>query len=158
MVDQLDDPAVLSREDTVDGLRLGLFPYLSRSAERSNKILPKDGSELTGQLAYSSKTLPQITGVELGLDIGTDKGFLRVSSDAARIVAGVGQGALNDLGGGRVILFLNVGDFNILFAHNSIFAGVGLRMLLKNKVALTLGKGDGFTLHYDIGFNFWRYV
>lgn len=60
---------------------------------------------------FNIQTPSQITGDEANLTT-VDSTFFRISSDAARNIRGIGNQA-----NGRLIIFANVGSFNITFKH-----------------------------------------
>jgi len=156
-VNPIEERPVLAIGDSLDGLRQGLFGNLSRTASRSNRQIPKDGSEFTSQLAYSDITLPTITGNVISLQIGKANGVVKIDANSSgHLVLGLADGASNDAGGGRVVTLINTGGALISFLHENLFPAAANRLILPGFTGYTLHNRESVVFFYDTVDSRWR--
>ncbi len=94
----------------------------------------------------------QITGDQDNYD-PLAAGVLRLTSDAARTVTGVGRGR-----DGRRLVVINVGGFNITIAHQNVGSAAANRVITGTAADVALTPDDYMVLYYDHVTLRWREI
>jgi hypothetical protein len=84
-----------------------------------------------------------------------DAWVLRVSTDASRTITGIYN---FDLDHHRILLVLNVGNFDLVLAHNSGSSSARYRISCPGAANLTLTTGEAAILFYDHSSGPWRVI
>lgn len=149
---------ILPRSDLVEELKLALHLGLSRFASRVNRIVPKDGSELTDMVAFSSITTPVYTSNPTVIEIGKGTGFVRLQPGAAnRITYGMSDPTSNEAQGGRYITLLNIATNRVFsLIHESVMAPAEQRFSFLNGTNYTMLKSSSIELWYDTTVSRWK--
>jgi hypothetical protein len=95
-------------------------------------------------------TPPQITANQNNYAPGRAKAY-RISTDASRTITGLAAGYH-----GERCLFINVGSFNAVFAHNSGSSSAGNKFACPGSVDLTVYPGEWAEAFYDGTSAVWR--
>lgn len=131
-----------------------LFYELGAHAVRSNRSVPKDGSELVTMQALSQVTVPEFTGDIDDLSIGSQISLIRVSTDVAHNLTGIADGAGNDPAEGRTLTIINIGSNNLVLKHQDSNSLAANRFAIRSDI--TLAPDDGCALWYDATDLRWR--
>jgi hypothetical protein len=138
-------------------LLVNLQQFLAEMARRVNTTAPKDGSEPTQMVSYSSVDLT----VGGDLDDG-DPGYYAVVrcnvTGANRTLSGLVDGLAQEGVGGRIVSLMNVGTggFDLIVAHEDAGSAEGNRFKLPGAADINIADEEVKRFWYDPTTLKWR--
>lgn len=124
---------------------------------RTDGWLSKDSNGLArrvdfeGSTYFKIVTLAQFTANQNDLDVGEGT-IIEISSDAVRNVTGLAGGT-----NGRLLIFANVGSFNIRFMHEDAGSAAANRLKFSTAANLLVRPDEIVAFLYFPGISRWRW-
>lgn len=155
----VDERPVLPRTEAVKDLKIALNRNLGEFADRSNKTIPKDGSEFTDAQSFSHFNWGSQTADIFSWDLPLDTSTVTIEPTKDLVIAGIVYGALPDgTTPSRFLTVFNKSAFKITWVHQFLFTAFPYRLILPNNVNFVGKHSVGIRFWYDLTSLRWRRV